>query len=188
MLFKMLGIEQAVRAECDEDAPRPRQLFVTQSRVLAEKVEEFYRKLVMEQNASRRTARESTKLAAKHRNWEDEALVDEDEEELYRGTLPRFFSELTDDHFPLFITFDHVSILAHSNEYSTHPLAMPSSADCSKQIRTVSAVNGTIVRSTHKTSQKVRPTILPNTCFSVASLLFRILRSSKITGVIFHKT
>ncbi|KAI0809044.1 hypothetical protein BC629DRAFT_1437282 [Irpex lacteus] len=118
MIFKMLGIERAhefVHAACDEEAPRPRQLFVTQSRVLAEKVEEFYDKLVIEQAAAHRTARESTKLATRHCKWVDEALVDEDEEELYCGPLPRFFSQLTDEHFPLFITFDHLCRLLEAD-------------------------------------------------------------------------
>lgn len=113
MIFKMLGIERAhetIRDEYDPDARRPRQLFVTQSGVLAEKVQDFYVKLAIEQAAARRTAKESSKLAVKRHDRDDQGLVDKDEEELHDGTLPRSFSELTDEHFPLFITFDHVSI------------------------------------------------------------------------------
>lgn len=114
MLFKMLGIEQAydnMRADYEEDLPRPRQLFVTQSRVLAEKVEEYYAKLAASYSATLRTAEESSELAAQQQAREDQGLVDRDEEEFWRGSLPKSFSELKDEHFPLFVTFDHVCIV-----------------------------------------------------------------------------
>ncbi|EEB88265.1 hypothetical protein MPER_13994, partial [Moniliophthora perniciosa FA553] len=37
---------------------------------------------------------------------EQAGLVDLDEEEEYRSLLPTKFSELKDEHFPLFVTFD----------------------------------------------------------------------------------
>ena len=54
MVFKMIGIERMWRSleeGITEMMPRPRQLFVTQSRILAEKVEE-YTKLLKHQAAS----------------------------------------------------------------------------------------------------------------------------------------
>lgn len=111
MLFKMLGIERAwdsVRRSVDENIPRPRQVFVTQSRVLAEKVEEYYKKLAESHIAATRSAEESAQLGANKENPENRALVDQDEEELWRGSLPKKFSDLEDEHFPLFVTFDHV--------------------------------------------------------------------------------
>lgn len=111
MLFKMLGIERAyenLRHEYDGELNRPRQLFVTQSRVLAEKVQEYYVKLAMSQAAAQRTAEESSKLAAQQKEQEEKGLVDRDEEEFHHGTLPKSFKELRDEHFPLFVTFDHV--------------------------------------------------------------------------------
>ncbi len=113
MVFKILGIERAhetIRDEYDADALPPRQLFVTYSRVLAEKVQEFYLKLAREKAAAGRTTRESSKLAKEKYAQDSRGLVDKDEEELYDGTLPPSFSQLTDDHFPLFITFDQASV------------------------------------------------------------------------------
>lgn len=111
MLFKMLGIERAwdtIREDLDVNTARPRQVFVTQSRVLAEKVEEYYRKLTEAYVAEMRSAQESEKLGTQKQNPEDRALVDQDEEEFWRGSLPKRFSELQDEHFPLFLTFDHL--------------------------------------------------------------------------------
>ena len=112
MLFKMLGIERAyddLRAEYGSELSRPRQLFVTQSRILAEKVQEFYVKLAMSQAAAKRTAEENSKFASQQKAQEEKGLVDRDEEEFHHGTLPKSFKELKDEHFPLFVTFDHVS-------------------------------------------------------------------------------
>jgi hypothetical protein len=111
MLFKMLGMEQASEdlvAQHDGGIHRPRQLFVTQSRVLAEKVQDYYEKLMMSHAAAKRTTEESLKLASKQHERQEQGLVDRDEEEFHHGTLPKQFSELQDDHFPLFLTFDQV--------------------------------------------------------------------------------
>ncbi|KAI0089831.1 hypothetical protein BDY19DRAFT_992789 [Irpex rosettiformis] len=120
MLFKMLGIEQArdsVRASHGGELPRPRQLFVTQSRVLAEKVQEYYTKLSMSQAAAYRTAEESTRLAAEQKDPEKQVLVDKDEEELHHSTLPKSFRELKEEHFPLFITYDQLCRLLEASNY-----------------------------------------------------------------------
>lgn len=111
MLFKMLGMERAwenVSNIVNGGISRPRQVFVTQSRVLAEKVEEYYKKLAQSHIAATRTEQESTELGAKKEKPEDRALVDQDEEELWRGSLPKKYSELGEEHFPMFITFDHL--------------------------------------------------------------------------------
>ena len=111
MLFKMLGIERTwdtLQGSLDDGLSRPRQIFVTQSRVLAEKVEEYYRKLTESHAAAMRTVEESAQIGAQKQKPEDRALVDKDEEEFWRGTLPKKFSDLQDEHFPLFVTFDQV--------------------------------------------------------------------------------
>lgn len=133
MLFKMLGIEKAfdnLRAEYEEELSRPRQLFVTQSRVLAEKVEEYYAKLAASHSAALRTAEESTQLTANQQTRQDQGLVDRDEEEFHRGTLPKSFSELRDEHFPLFVTFDHVCGLFALSDWVL--ISSVSCVDCSK--------------------------------------------------------
>ena len=110
-MFKMLGIERTwdnLRDTFHDTFPRPRQLFVTQSRVLAEKVEEYYRKLSQSHAAAQRTAEESHQLADAKQATHDQGLVDRDEEEFWRGDLPKSYGELKDEHFPLFLTFDHV--------------------------------------------------------------------------------
>ncbi len=84
MLFKMLGIEiswDLMNDSLEEKIPRPRQVFVTQSRVLAEKVEEYYAKLSKSCAAAQRTAEDSTKMASVSQDREDDGLLDRDEEE-----------------------------------------------------------------------------------------------------------
>lgn len=112
MLFKMLGIERTwedMRKDSDSDIFRPRQVFVTQSKVLAERVQEYYTKLTESHAAAQRTAQESAALAAKKEDRRAQGLVNRDEEEIYHGTLPKRWGDLQDEHFPLFLTFDHVS-------------------------------------------------------------------------------
>ncbi|KAL4254519.1 hypothetical protein ABKN59_003247 [Abortiporus biennis] len=118
MLFKMLGIERTydnLRGTLHDDFPRPRQIFVTQSRVLAEKVEEYYSKLSESHVAGLRSEEESSALAADRRVTEDRGLVDQDEEEYHRGELPKSFSELKDDQFPLFLTFNQLCRLLEAD-------------------------------------------------------------------------
>lgn len=110
MLFKMLAVQRAYDAvRGDKTTARPRQLFVTHAQDLAENIERYYAKLSMCQIADNRTARESSKLAVKENDKESRGLFDKEEEEILQSTLPLAFSELTDEHFPLFITFDRVS-------------------------------------------------------------------------------
>jgi hypothetical protein len=106
MLFKMLAIEQAWSLN-PETSPKPRQVFVTQSAVLASKVEEYYLQL------SRPAQDESRSPTT--------ALLGEEEDKFdRRRDLPATFSGLEDCHFPLFISFHRVRVLvfpsAHSSE------------------------------------------------------------------------
>ncbi|KAI0079047.1 hypothetical protein K474DRAFT_723989 [Panus rudis PR-1116 ss-1] len=110
MLFKMLGIERTWDSMREEfqDLPRPRQIFVTQSRILAEKVQEYYAKLIESHAAAQRSVEESLKLAEAKAVADDQGLVDRDEEQYWRGDLPKRYRGLKDEHFPLFLTFDHL--------------------------------------------------------------------------------
>lgn len=111
MLFKMLGIERAWEQRAEE-VPKVRQLFVTKSRILAEKVEEYFTKLMASLSTGSKSPEELKALAEAQRfTQEREALVDKDDEVYYRSDLPAQFSLLTEEHFPLFITFDQVSRL-----------------------------------------------------------------------------
>jgi hypothetical protein len=104
MLFKILGIQQSWDAHPDMMS-RPRQIFVTQSRVLASKVEAHFSKLMESHSMRYKTVEEVQHLVRKG----VKALVDEDEEEIWESVLPARFSELQDSHFPLFVTYDRVS-------------------------------------------------------------------------------
>ena len=105
MLFKMLGIERTWK-QYPEMGPKPRQLFVTQSRVLATKVEEYFAQLMGSLEAAAyshhclRTIKNELNNRAR--------LVDQDDIENWRSDLPDKFSELSEEHFPLFITYDRV--------------------------------------------------------------------------------
>ena len=114
MLFKMLAIQRTWQQYPDM-GPKPRQVFITQSRVLATKVEEYFAKLMSSLEASACSPEE---LRMMERDTEQEIeFVDQDDNEGWRSDLPERFSELLDEHFPLFITYDRVWIsisLKHS--------------------------------------------------------------------------
>lgn len=108
MLFKMFGIERAwVQSGCP--SPRPRQVFVTQSRILAEKVEEYFIKFLRSIAGETNTPQHIGDLLERWRAHSDRGLVDIEEDVNWRDELPKKFSELSDKHFPLFITVDMVS-------------------------------------------------------------------------------
>jgi hypothetical protein len=109
MLFKMLGIERAWALHSNNELPKPRQLFVTQSRVLASKVEEYFSKLVESLVTASYSPRELANLAKNRQTMrEEEGLVQLDDNINWRSDLPDRFSLLEERHFPLFITFDKV--------------------------------------------------------------------------------
>ena len=102
MLFKMLGIQRVWQ----KMGSRPRQVFITQSRVLATKVGEYFDKLMSSHEAAGDSPQE---LRARERDVEQEIeYVDQDDDRQWRSDLPKRFSELQDEHFPLFITYDRV--------------------------------------------------------------------------------
>lgn len=111
MLFKMLGIEKAWKSEASHMA-KPRQLFVTQSRMLADKVEEYFSKLMESLATASKSLQELAEIAKqKQVQKEEEGLVDPDDEDNWRDDLPDRFSFLEEKHFPLFITFEKVCFL-----------------------------------------------------------------------------
>ena len=108
MLFKILGIERAYVMRKDS-MPKPRQIFVTQSRVLAGKVEEYFSKLLDSLSTAERTREELAQFVKSKRQRSDEGLIDIDDDQTWRADLPSRFSQLRDEHFPLFLTFGRVS-------------------------------------------------------------------------------
>lgn len=113
MLFKMLGRERAWRLQQDT-MRRPRQLFVTQSRVLAGKVEDFFRKLYDSLEVSEHKPKElQNREPAVSAQWKTDAarrddLLDDDDDDNWGSNLPARFSQLEEGHFPLFTTFDQL--------------------------------------------------------------------------------
>ena len=108
MLFKMLGIENSWQQNPELRSERPRQLFVTQSRMLADKVEEYFIKLLQSLVLPSQTKSDISDLLERQKDREEAGLVDQDEALNWREDLPQRFSELRDAHFPMFITFDKV--------------------------------------------------------------------------------
>ncbi|KAJ7237490.1 hypothetical protein B0H12DRAFT_1238227 [Mycena haematopus] len=104
MLYKMLLVEAdyEVSKEEGQETKKRRQLFVTQSRILAEKVEEHFSKLSVGYRLS------STVGHAVKAKTSPFALVDIDDELNWRNDLPQRYSDLQDEHFPLFVTFDRL--------------------------------------------------------------------------------
>jgi hypothetical protein len=100
MLFKLLGIQLASRRQQAPGAHKIRQIFLTQSHVLAHRVSEYYSQLVH--------AAEYSGTSAPGAGGEELDLFELDEEADERPDLPPRYSELKDDHFPLFLTFDQV--------------------------------------------------------------------------------
>lgn len=108
MLFKMLSIQRTWQLYPDL-GPKPRQVFVTQSRVLATKVGEYFAKLMSSLEAATYSPEE---LRAIERDGEQEIeFVDQDNDKQWRSDLPERFSALQDEHFPLFITYDKVWVI-----------------------------------------------------------------------------
>lgn len=105
MLLKMFGNEQSSAVQ------KPRQVFITQSRVLADRVQEYYIRLAESLATGRKNPEEATNITQDTQT--EKKLMELDEEDHSQSRLPKKFCELTDDHFPLFITFDKVHPECH---------------------------------------------------------------------------
>ncbi|KAK0440419.1 uncharacterized protein EV420DRAFT_1650550 [Desarmillaria tabescens] len=105
MLFKMLLIERTFQL-MESGLPRPRQVFVTKSRMLAKKVQEYFAKLSSSLAMASQSSADLTKLPRAPQYQDDLGLIDADDVVDWRTDLPAKYSELEERHFPLFITFD----------------------------------------------------------------------------------
>jgi len=103
MLFKMLGIQRAWELSA-VDMPKPRQIFVTKSRMLATKVKEYFTKLLESLAMAGYTLQEIAELKAQR--VEDDLIDLDDAPESH---VPARYSQLEDKHFPLFVTFDRLA-------------------------------------------------------------------------------
>ncbi|KAI6137063.1 hypothetical protein F5141DRAFT_66140 [Pisolithus sp. B1] len=125
MLFKMLGIQRAWQLHSEgfdisrPDLPRPRQIFVTKSSMLANKVEEYFMKLLESLSLAGCTLEELARLNSRHA---DRGLVDNDDAPDTQTGIPQRYSELEDHHFPLFLTFDRLARMIASDIFDAdHP-------------------------------------------------------------------
>jgi len=104
----MLDVESRF-ADYTEDFPRPRQVFVTHSHALVTKVKEKFTTLY-ESIKSVSYSPEELKLLSQTkvvtRTETDPLLL-----ETWPSDLPRRFGDLKDEHFPLFVAYDHVCLM-----------------------------------------------------------------------------
>ena len=102
----MLAIQRAW--EKAPDTPKPRQLFVTKSPILAAKVEECFTNLVDSLALAGYSQDELRNLRSRKYGKEQRPMTDPLDAVDYRPGFPHKYSELGDHDFPLFITFDQV--------------------------------------------------------------------------------
>jgi hypothetical protein len=115
IVFKIFGIERAWQNR-GSIGPRPRQLFITKSQLLANKVEHDYVNLLFSLSSGPDTPKYVRERIQHWNSRKRSNVLDPDDAEGTRDDLPERFSELQDCHFPLFITVDAVgTILAKLN-------------------------------------------------------------------------
>ncbi|KZV65378.1 hypothetical protein PENSPDRAFT_614150 [Peniophora sp. CONT] len=105
VFFKIAGIERAWAQLADAQTPRPRQVFVTRSANLVRHVEgefvAFARSEAIAPNAPPHLVARANRI----REQKQEQLY---EDGAWRADLPKRFSQLQDEHFPLFVTYDEL--------------------------------------------------------------------------------
>ena len=107
IVFKIFGIERAWQNR-GSIGPRPRQLFITKSQLLADKVEQEYVNLLLSLYAGPDTPQYVCERIRHWKSHRKEKVSDPDDAEGMRDDLPKKFSELQDSHFPLFVTVENV--------------------------------------------------------------------------------
>ena len=108
IVFKIFGIERAWQNQgCV--GPRPRQMFITKSRLLAEKVERDYVSLLYSLSAGPDAPLYVRERVQRWNTRRKKVIFNPDDTEGERDDLPQKFSELRDSDFPLFLTMETVS-------------------------------------------------------------------------------
>ncbi|KAJ6544312.1 hypothetical protein B0H19DRAFT_1076434 [Mycena capillaripes] len=101
IIYKMLMVEASSELSLCQTR-KIRQIFVTQSRILADKVGEHLAKLL---GGYRPSAFLENVKAAKRT---DRALIDKEKDNEWRSDLPKKYSDLQDTNFPLFVSFERL--------------------------------------------------------------------------------
>lgn len=130
IIFKILGIERSWQNR-GSIGPRPRQLFLTKSQLLANKVENEYVKLLFSIYAGPDTPQY---VHERIQHWNSHGRNDvlgPDGPDFTRDDLPQKFSELQDRHFPLFITVDTVSMALSAKKRNLMIIGFPFSCGAS---------------------------------------------------------
>ncbi|KAL1709421.1 hypothetical protein EV121DRAFT_286770 [Schizophyllum commune] len=126
MLFKMWGRERTQTLDGQELPLRARQLFVTQSPVLVEKVEEAYTSLAMSLQAETSSREQLMAWTARRQTIARDRLVANDDWQEQGRSLPQHFDDLEDEHFPLFLTFDRLCRLLEGSSSNNMIAGRPS--------------------------------------------------------------
>ncbi len=99
-MYKMLSIESAWRQYFEVVETKPRQMFVTRSQMLADKVQEAFRKVCTNHGGEVMTLDRGT-----NRN-----IFPIQDDNIEWSLMPEKFRDLKEEHFPLFISFDRVCL------------------------------------------------------------------------------
>lgn len=105
MLFKIIHLEKGWFSPYNtfgESIARPRQMFITQSMRLAEKVKEAYQEMC---DTLAGVVRDSSQAVGSTTT----RLLNRDEDAAQSAKYPKRYSLLEDNHFPFFSTTDQVS-------------------------------------------------------------------------------
>jgi hypothetical protein len=118
-----------------DHAGMSRQIFLTKSPVLAERVEENFKKLKASLDVADLSAQELVSHTKESDQPQVHGLVSTRDRIDFRLDLPTKFGDLQDKHFPLFITIDKVRLfMTCSGRYSnTYSSPVSSSCKCWKQ-------------------------------------------------------
>ena len=117
IVFKIFGIERAWQNQgCI--GPRPRQLFITKSRLLAEKVKRDYVSLLYSLSTGPDAPLYVRERIQRWNSRRKSVIFNPDDTDGKRDDLPKNFSELRDSDFPLFLTMDAVSTTFRINAIS----------------------------------------------------------------------
>lgn len=114
MIFKMLANERTWVDLYQGTMGKPRQLFMTQSHVLAQKVEEYFARLMQgfaTENLSMSELKKMATASPLKRQAARMRMVNADEVARWNATGPTRYGDLKDSDFPMFLTFDRVSYI-----------------------------------------------------------------------------
>ena len=118
MMFKLFALQKSYQVS-GREAPL-RQVFVTKSKVLVSRVRRYFMALVDSCGILNTGSSSESKLHDASDGSAKRVLLNSAEEDQLHTDLPTRFSELSDEHFPLFITYDHVRNQASSCSYVTY--------------------------------------------------------------------